>query len=186
MASYSTHFAWEIRGGSRIFERGGSISGADTGFPEGGGGEDIHKHPPPWTLSAWHHPPSEKLKNTPTLGHSQAPPPLHIARVTSPTFTPVTPPPPWIRRCILGLQAKKGGSNFGPNVKKPTSWPKRGGGPDPPPRIRYWKWGISCGTPVGQPRPSFPCANLHPTQSIWPTTFTAYKQKHTLQDRILW
>ena len=36
---------------------------------------------------------------------------------------------------ILGLHAKKGGgskrgSNFGPNVKKPTSWPK-GGGPDP-------------------------------------------------------
>ena len=35
---------------------------------------------------------------------------------------------------ILGLQAKKKGggskrgSNFGPNVKKPTSWPKRGGG----------------------------------------------------------
>ena len=30
------------------------ITGADTGFPEGGGGgEDIHKHPPPpWTLSA--------------------------------------------------------------------------------------------------------------------------------------
>ena len=41
-----------------------------------GGGEDIQK-PPPWTLSAWRHPPSEKLKNTPTLGHSQAhPPPL--------------------------------------------------------------------------------------------------------------
>ena len=44
---------------------------------------------------------------------------------------------------ILGLQAEKGGSkrgsNFGPNVKKPTSWPKRGG-PNPvdPPRIRYW------------------------------------------------
>ena len=37
------------QGGSRIFERGASISGADTGFPEGGGGggEDIHKHPPP-------------------------------------------------------------------------------------------------------------------------------------------
>ena len=48
-------------------------------------------------------------------------------------------------RSILGLQvqlAKRGGgskrgSNFGPNVKKPTSWPKRGGsgppGPPPPP-----------------------------------------------------
>ena len=33
-----------------------------------------HTHTP-WTLSAWRHPPSRKLKNTPTLGHSQAPPP---------------------------------------------------------------------------------------------------------------
>ena len=34
--------------------------------------------PPPWTLPAWRHPPSQNLKNTPTLGHSQAhtPPPL--------------------------------------------------------------------------------------------------------------
>ena len=31
---------------------GGPYPGADTGFPEGGGGEDIHKPPPPWTLSA--------------------------------------------------------------------------------------------------------------------------------------
>ena len=47
-------------------------------FLKGGGrGEDIHKHPPPpWTLSAWRHPPSGTLKNTPTLGHSQAPAPL--------------------------------------------------------------------------------------------------------------
>ena len=41
---------------------------------------------------------------------------------------------------ILGLQAKKGapggGSNFGPNVKKPILWPKRGGGVlSQPPRI---------------------------------------------------
>ena len=188
-----------IRGGSRIFE--------------GGGGEDIHKHthpldivrvtssalrkiekhshswtftnthPPPWTLAASRHPPSEKLKNTPTLGHSQAPPsppPLDIARVTSSTFqggggwsvtvthtlhrfsvsgqvrgggdhpchpTPLDPP----LGSILGLQAKKRGggskrgSNFGPNVKKPTSWPKRRGGGSgppgpPPPWIRYWVW----------------------------------------------
>ena len=54
---------------------------------KGGGGEDIHKHPPPlWTLSAWRHPPSGKLKNAPTLEHSQAPPPLDIARVTSSIF----------------------------------------------------------------------------------------------------
>ena len=58
------------------------LSGADTGFPEVG-----VKHTPPWTLSAWRHPPSKKLQNTPTLGHSQAPPtPLDIARVTSSTF----------------------------------------------------------------------------------------------------
>ena len=66
-------------------------------------------------------------------------------------ITPVTPPP-WIRHCILGLgpwstNKKKGGvSNFGPNVKKPTSWPKRGGGsgpPAPPPWIRYWVLGLS-------------------------------------------
>ena len=37
---------------------------------------DNHKHPPPppWTLPAWRHPPSQNLKNTHTLGHSQAPP----------------------------------------------------------------------------------------------------------------
>ena len=43
------------------------------------------------------------------------------------------------RGSILGLQAKKGGSNFGPNVKKPISWPKKGG-PDPwtpPPRSAH-------------------------------------------------
>ena len=91
-----------------------------------------------------------KLKKTPALGHSQAPP-LDIVRVTSSALRKLKKipvlghihkhPPPLghcpcdvihrIRHCILGLQAKKGGSNFGPNVKKPTSWPKRGGGPDP-------------------------------------------------------
>ena len=30
------------------------------------------------------------------------------------------------------------------------------------------KWGISCGTLAGQPRPSSPRANLHPTQAIRP------------------
>ena len=42
---------------------------------------------------------------------------------------------------ILGLQAKKGapggGSNFGPNVKKPILWPKRGGGPFTAPSYLY-------------------------------------------------
>ena len=38
------------------------------------------------------------------------------------------------RGSMLSLQAKRGsrrGPNFGPNVKKPTSWVKGGGGPDP-------------------------------------------------------
>ena len=154
--------------------------GADPGFLKGGGGchseagvsgadKDLLKGAFPWTLSAWRHPPSKKLKNTPTLGHSQAPPPpfghcpwdvIHIPRGGDRSrsrtlcigfqyrdkfkgggvITPVAPPP-WIRHCILGLQTKMGGSNFGPNVKKPTSWPKRGGltpWTPPPPRIRYW------------------------------------------------
>ena len=54
------------------------ITGADrpTGFPEGGGGvKTFTSTHTPWTLSAWRRPPSRKLKNTPTLGHSQAPPP---------------------------------------------------------------------------------------------------------------
>ena len=38
---------------------------------------DIHRHPPPpWTLSAWRHPPSEKLENTPLLDIHKHPPPL--------------------------------------------------------------------------------------------------------------
>ena len=39
------------------------ITGADTGFPEGG--DFTSTPPPPWTLSAWRHSPSGKLKNTP-------------------------------------------------------------------------------------------------------------------------
>ena len=75
---------------STLLDGIGPITGADTGFPEGGGGawrrSQAHTHTP-WTLSAWRHPPSRKLKNTPTLGHSQAPaPPLDIARMTSSTF----------------------------------------------------------------------------------------------------
>ena len=38
------------------------------------GGGETFTSTPPWTLSAWRHPPSGKLKNTPTLAHSQAPP----------------------------------------------------------------------------------------------------------------
>ena len=76
---------------SRVTRR--VLSGAkDHGdfLKKGGGSEDIHKHPPPppppRTLSAGRHPPSGKLKNAPTLEHSQAPPRLDIARVTSSIF----------------------------------------------------------------------------------------------------
>ena len=81
----------------------------------------FEKHPHSWTFTSAPPPPlghcprdviirspSEKLKSTPTLGHSQ-----------------------------------RGGSNFGPNVKKPTSWPKRGGvrtpWTPPPLWIRHWE-----------------------------------------------
>ena len=124
------------RGGSRIFERGG---GSRRGY------RIFHKHPP-----------------------------LDIARVTSSalrkienhphswtfTSTPVTHTHPGSATGgHLRYTNKKGGSkrgsNFGPNVKKPTSWPKRGG-PDPldppPPRIRHctvdWGW-LSSVLPLG-------------------------------------
>ena len=74
------HTVPSISGRNRVKLLGGSLSRRS---------EDIHKHPPPWTLSAWRHPPSEKLKNTPTLGdwrHLQAHPPSDIALVTSSTF----------------------------------------------------------------------------------------------------
>ena len=114
--------------------------GADPGFLKGGGVQariqDFSQAPSPWTLSAWRHPTSENLKNTPTLGHSQAPPPMDIVRVTSSALRKIEKTSP----LLLDIH-KRGGSNFGPNVKKPTSWPKRGG-PDPldppPPWIRHW------------------------------------------------
>ena len=70
-----------------------------------------------------------KFEKHPTLGHSQAPPPLDIVRVTSSDLRKIWKTPP-----LLDIH-KRGGSNFGPNVKKPTSWPKRGGSgpPGPPP-----------------------------------------------------
>ena len=57
--------------------------------PGGGGGSELgwvehQAHPPP----LGHCPPDViNLKNAPTLGHSQAPPPLVIARVTSSTYS---------------------------------------------------------------------------------------------------
>ena len=113
------------------------LSGADPGFLKGGGpGTDTRfftSTPPPWTLSAWRHPTSENLKNTPLLDIHKHPP-LDIVRVTSSDLRKFEKHPhSW-------TFTKGGGSNFGPNVKKPTSWPKRGG-PDPldppPPWIRH-------------------------------------------------
>ena len=58
MKTMFTPWMYLYRRGSRIFERRG-------------GGGPAFTSTPPWTLSAWCDPPSEKLKNTTTLGHSQ-------------------------------------------------------------------------------------------------------------------
>ena len=90
----------------------------------GGGGSRrgyriFHKHPPPpWTLSA---------------------DVIHIPRGAG-VITPVTHThthPESATGVHLRSTSKKGGggSNFGPNVKKPTSWPKGGGGSGPPPPL---------------------------------------------------
>ena len=46
--SFSMDSLVDISGRNKVmlFFGGGPYPGADTGFPEGGGGEDIHKHPP--------------------------------------------------------------------------------------------------------------------------------------------
>ena len=114
------------RGGSRIFERGGGVQARI---------QDFSSTPPPLDIVRVTSSALRKLKKTPALGHihKHPPPPLDIARVTS--STPQDPP------LHLRSTSKKGGSNFGPNVKKPTSWPKGGGGGpdplDPPPCIRH-------------------------------------------------
>ena len=103
------------RGGSRIFERGGP--GADTGF--------FTSTPPP----LGHCPcdvicPQKNGKTPHSWTFTSTPPPLGIARVTSSTFQGGGgrhTHTPWIRQVY---KQKRGRSNFGPNVKKPTSWPK--------------------------------------------------------------
>ena len=87
------------------------VPGADPGFLKGGG------------------------PGTDTRFFTSTPPPLDIVRVTSSDLRKFEKHPhSW-------TFTKGGGSNFGPNVKKPTSWPKRGGGGpdplDPPPWIRH-------------------------------------------------
>ena len=65
-------------------------------------------------------------------------PPLDIVRVTSSDLRKFEKHPhSW-------TFTKGGGSNFGPNVKKPTSWPKRGGSgpPGPPPLDPPLKGGV--------------------------------------------
>ena len=82
------------------------MSSADTGFPEGGG-EQIHKHHHPLDIVRVTSPALLKLKSTPTLGHSQAPPPLDISRVTSSTFQGVCvigPCQPLSRTLCIGFQ----------------------------------------------------------------------------------
>ena len=123
-------------------------TGADPGFLKGGGGPGgyriFHKHPPldivRVTSSALRkiekHPHSWTFTNTP-------PPPWTLPVWRHPhiqgggVITPVTHTHPGSATGVhLRSTSKKGGggskrgSNFGPNVKKPTSWPKRGG-PDP-------------------------------------------------------
>ena len=137
-----THTHTPTRRGSRIFERGGSRRRYRI----------FHKHPPPLDIG---HVTSSDLRKFEKHPHSwtftSAPPPLgHCPRdVIRPQKNWKTPP-------LLDIH-KRGGSNFGPNVKKPTSWPKRGGSgpPGPPPWIRHcphihthigvgWAWRRHC------------------------------------------
>ena len=112
---------------------GGSISGAETGFPEGGG---AFTSTPPLDIVRVTSSTLRKIEKHPHLDIRKQPPPLDSARVTSSTFQggggdrsrsrtlcigfqyrdkfkggggdhPCHPP--WIRHCILGLQAKRGG-----------------------------------------------------------------------------
>ena len=52
--------------------------------------------------------------------------------------------------------------------------------------ILHEKWVISCGTLVSQPRPSSPCAHLHPTRSIRPNNSHCIWTEYTSEDRMLW
>ena len=124
--------AFHARGGSRIFERGGGGVQAQI--------QDFSQAPPPWTLSAWRHPPFRKIEKHPHSWTSQAPPPWALPMWRHPHYkgveviTPVTHTHPGSATGVHLRSTNKrgGGSNFGPNVKKPTSWPKGGGGgPDP-------------------------------------------------------
>ena len=90
--------------------------------------QDIHKPPPPpWTLSAWRHPPSENWKTPPLLDiHKHSP--LDIVRVTSSALRKIEKhPPPTIaaaqkkdRRCPKNWVAQKlGGGAAAPPAPPP-------------------------------------------------------------------
>ena len=82
-------------------------------------------HPPPLG-----HCPCDviNLKNAPTLGHSQAPPPLDIARVTSSTYSKGG-------TTLLkgGTKLLKGGTKLLKGGTKSLGWPTGGGVVRPPP-----------------------------------------------------
>ena len=104
--TWGAAIVWLYRRGSRIFGRGGG-PGADTEF--------FTSTPPPWLRKFEKHPHSWTFTSTPPpLGHC----PRDVIRPQK--ILKNTP--------TLGHSQKGGGSNFGPNVKKPTSWPKGGGG----------------------------------------------------------
>ena len=77
---------WWMKLEGNLPPRYDALPGADTGFPEGGGGVKTFTSTPPWTLSAWRHPPSKKWQIPPLLDIHKHPP-LDIARVTPSTYS---------------------------------------------------------------------------------------------------
>ena len=92
------HAVGEIGSSFFLGGGGGPYPSADTGFPEGGG-EDIHKHPPPLDIVRDVIRPPKNWKTPPLLGIPQAPPPplghcpcdvIHIPRGRGVWSVPVT------------------------------------------------------------------------------------------------
>ena len=111
------------RGGSRILERGGSRRGYRI----------FHKHPPPLDIVRVTSSDLRKFEKHPHSWTFTSTPPLDIVCVTSSAIRKIEKHPhSW-------TFTKGGGPTLGPNVKKPTLWPKRGGSgpPGPPPWIRH-------------------------------------------------
>ena len=137
------------RRGSRIFERGGVQARI----------QDFSQAPPPLDIVRVTSSDLRKFEKHPHSWTFTSTPPLDIVYVTSSairkiekhpyswTFTS-TPPPFLDIVCVTSSAIRKiekhphswtftkgGGPTLGPNVKKPTLWPKRGGSgpPGPPP-----------------------------------------------------